>query len=211
MNFYQSALISLAVFTAIFYYHWNRFDQLIDESKFARFLAFGILTGIVYGFLFSYLYIFDFYSAFVIVFSTLLLFPVIESGAILSIISGKHRKEKNLPILSTAIGGGMALPQIFFYSILLSTSFLDVLFSISLSITAIFSNMISSYLIGNGISHGRMIIYYNASIITQFLVGFTLVSDYLFGRYSIFISISLSAFSAIIYMLIFNRYNNEME
>ena len=205
MNFYQSSLISLVIFTIIFYYHWNRFDKYIDESRFVRFLVFGILLGIIYGVLFSYLYIFDFYSGFLIVFSTLLLFPVIESGAILSIISGKYRKEKNLPLLSTAVGGGMALPEIFFYSLLVSSSFLDTLFSVSIGITTIFANIISSYLIGIGITHGKIIIYYNASILTQFLIGLTLVSDYVFGEYSIFLSISLAILSAIIYMLIFHR------
>ncbi len=204
MNFYQSALISLFTFTIIFYIHWSRFDRKINEGTFARLLIYGVLLGIIYGALIAYTYITEYDSIFVMVFSSFLLFPVILSGAILAITSGKYRNSENLPLLATAIGGGIALSQIFFYSILLTSSILDLIFSVAIAVTTIFLNMVSSFLIGTGIKKGRLLLYYNSSILIQFPLAISIIWDYFYGKFSLFTAIPVAFVSAIIYILIIN-------
>lgn len=202
MNFYQSSLITLIVFTIIFYIHWSRFDKKINEGVFARFLIYGILMGIIYGALIAYTYISEYYSIFIMIFSSFLLFPVILSGAVLAIISGKYRKVENLPISATAIGGGLSLVQIFFYSMLLTSSTIDLTFDLIISLTTIFVNIVSSYLIGSGIQKGKLLLYYNASIIAQFPLSISIIFDYFYGRFSLLTALPLAFLSAIIYILI---------
>ena len=204
MNFYDSALITLVIFTALFYLHWNRIDKVVDEALFSRFLFFGVLLGIVYAVLFVYAFFSLYQYIDLMLFSTFLLLPAIATGGQLSILSGKYKLRKDILQLSSSLGGAFSLPVSFGVAMVSSTALLDYAFVAVITVFAFLVNLMSAVLLSLGGIRRKMLFFYNLAFLVQMLFSSSVFLEYLYGRYSLFTIVPEVALAAILYMTIFH-------
>jgi len=205
MNFYVSSLIPLILFTLLFYVNWNRVDKKVDEGKFARFLFFGILMGILYSILFIYAYFSLYRYIDLMLFAILLLLPLVASGSQLSILSGKYKAREDLIPLSSSLGSAYSLPISFIIAIVTSPSFINYVYIGLITLFSFITGIMSSVLLATGIRRGRIMLYYNGAFLIQMLFSSSIFFEYLFGEYSLTIVIPEILFAGLLYIFIFHR------
>lgn len=205
MNFYVSSLIPLILFTLLFYVNWNRVDKKVDEGKFARFLFFGILMGILYSILFIYAYFSLYRYIDLMLFAILLLLPLVASGSQLSILSGKYKTREDLIPLSSSLGSAYSLPISFIIAIVTSPSFINYVYIGLITLFSFITGIMSSVLLATGIRRGRIMLYYNGAFLIQMLFSSSIFFEYLFGEYSLTIVIPEILFAGLLYIFIFHR------
>ncbi len=205
MNFYVSSLIPLILFTILFYINWSRLDKKVDEGKFARFLFYGILMGVLYSVLFVYAYLSLSQYIDLMIFAVLLLLPVIASGSQLSVLSGKYKTREDLIPLSSSLGSSYSLPISFIIAMLTSPSIPNYIYIAFITIFSFVTFLMSSVTIAIGIKKGRVMLYYSAAFLIQMLFSSSIFFEYLYGSYSLMIIIPEILFAVLLYIFIFHK------
>ncbi len=205
MNFYVSSLIPLILFTILFYINWSRLDKKVDEGKFARFLFYGILMGVLYSVLFVYAYLSLSKYIDLMIFAVLLLLPVIASGSQLSVLSGKYKTREDLIPLSSSLGSSYSLPISFIIAMLTSPSIPNYIYIAFITIFSFVTFLMSSVTIAIGIKKGRVMLYYSAAFLIQMLFSSSIFFEYLYGSYSLMIIIPEILFAVLLYIFIFHK------
>ncbi len=205
MNFYVSSLIPLILFTILFYINWSRLDKKVDEGKFARFLFYGILMGVLYSILFLYAYLSLSQYIDLMIFAVLLLLPVVASGSQLSVLSGKYKTRDDLIPLSSSLGSSYSLPIAFIIAMLTSPSIPNYIYIAFITIFSFVTFLMSSVTIAIGIKKGRVMLYYNAAFLIQMLFSSSIFFEYLYGSYSLIIIIPEILFAVLLYIFIFHK------
>ncbi|MEM0141278.1 MAG: hypothetical protein QXN66_04485 [Thermoplasmatales archaeon] len=185
MNFYAAILISLGVFTILFYLNWNRIDKIVDESTFARFLLYGILLGIVYTvlFLYAFLTISTYIDLMFLV--TFLFLPLLSSGEQLSVITGKYRQREDLYQLGSSLGGAFSFPVSFGIAIVTEGGFQDYFYVALIASFAFITNLMSGTLLAEGAKFNKIRLYYALAFLVQILFSSAVFLEYLKGSYAL--------------------------
>ncbi len=205
MNFYISALIPFITFTALFYVNWNRVDKIVDEGKFARLLFYGLLMGIVYVVLFIY----SWYSIYrfedLMLFSLMLLLPLLASGSQLSILNNeKYRDRKDLVPLSTSLGGAYSLPVSFIIASVTAPSIYNYIFIAIITIYSFFINIMGAAVLATGVQRGRLMLYYNGAFLLQIMFSSSIFLEYLIGENALYVAVPEIVVTLLLYIKIFH-------